>query len=83
MCLRTRASRCYTRRSACMLVPHKMCRYARILRANLVQYSRESLVEDLVENLVGDLVHNTRKSSCVILLLYHKNLVVSTRKSSS
>ena len=42
-----------------MLVPHKMCMYARILRANLVQYSRA----DLVENLVGDLVHNTRKSS--------------------
>ena len=46
-----------------MLVPHKMCMYARILRANLVQYSRADLVEDLVENLVGNLVHNTRKSS--------------------
>ena len=46
-----------------MLVPHKMCVYARILRTNLVQYSRENLVADLVENLVGDLVHNTRKSS--------------------
>ena len=54
MCLRTRASRCYTRRSACMLVPHKMCVYARILRTNLVQYSCENLVEDLVENLVDD-----------------------------
>ena len=46
-----------------MLVPHKMCMYAHILRTNLVQYSRADLVEDLVENLVGDLVHNTRKSS--------------------
>ena len=46
-----------------MLVPHKMCRYARILRANLVQYSRENLVENLVADLVGNLVHNTRKSS--------------------